>query len=66
MSGRDLSKMGTAKVTLKTDEHGHPVIEKCPVGDEITQRKCSEYILSINPPPHFDPFPSIVVPAPAV
>lgn len=25
--------MGTAKVMLKTDEHGHPIIEKCPVGD---------------------------------
>ncbi len=33
MSGRELSRMGTAKVVLKVDGSGHQVIEKCPVGE---------------------------------
>jgi hypothetical protein len=33
MSGRDLSKMGAAKVVLNVSDGGHTVIEKCPVGE---------------------------------
>ena len=33
MSGTDLSKMGAAKVMLNKSNCGHPVIEKCPVGE---------------------------------
>jgi len=33
MSVDNLSRMGTAKVTLLVDEAGHRVIEKCPVSD---------------------------------
>lgn len=33
MSDSDLSQMGASKVTLVMNDNGHPVIEKCPVGD---------------------------------
>ncbi|HAG02267.1 MAG TPA: aminoglycoside phosphotransferase, partial [Leclercia adecarboxylata] len=33
MSDNNLSRMGTAKVTLIRDEQGHQVIEKSPVSE---------------------------------
>lgn len=33
MSGRDLSKMGAAKVVSALDDNGRPIVDKCPVSD---------------------------------
>lgn len=47
MSAHDLSKMGTAKVTLFADAEGHRAIEKCPVSDvEYAFYQCAAHQLN--------------------